>query len=179
MLRWLTILSALFLFASSANAQLLEGDEGGLDDEPGAALEVRKKAPKKVLDDPDPKSLKATEDARTALEKRINGWQTKSQKFEKTQGEMGKITQAWLKAFDAYLGPHNEALEAYRAALAANKKEAAAKQAKAVAKARKKLNKAIVKINKRLAKLDKHYGKLAEKLAAEEAEDAAENALEE
>lgn len=167
MMRLLVLSLFSFALASTATVGLAfaQDDPGGLLE--GDLLEERKPAPKPVLDDPDAKQLKAVNDARTALEKRLNPLQEKATPFPKLDSKLQKIMGDWLKAIDGFVEPHNAALTAYRAAIKDSRESEKKKQAKIVEKARGKFLKQIKKIDKKVDALEKKLAKEIEKSEAE------------
>ena len=154
-------------------AALLEADNAaaGLD---GFGLEEKKEAPKKVLDDPDPKGLAAMEAKRAELENWVNTFQKKAQKFAKVDDSFNQVMGEMLQANDAFDSAHYKQVSAYRAALAEDRIKDKKKLAKSILKMRTKYLKKLKALKKRTAKVEKLFDKIAAKAAKEEAEDAAE-----
>ena len=144
-------------------------------------LKAREKAPAPVLDDPDPKLLEEVEARRAAFEGTLNKLATASNQFAEIDKVVNGLTSQGLKAMDAYMETHRQALEGYRAAVAedhaANKK----KFGEEVLKIRKKYLGEIAKVQKGADKLKEKADKLQAKidsgkavLAEEGAEEGAE-----
>lgn len=152
-------------------AELLEQDPLGIE---AGGLKEKEKAPEPVLDDPDAALLKQVDEARRALEQRINTLQKTASTFEKIEKGLGSITDKMLKAVDGYVEAHATALSAYREAVAAGDEGKKKKLAADIGKRRKDFLKALAGLEKAADKLEKEAEKLGALVKAEEAEKPAE-----
>lgn len=140
---------------AAAAGALLEGSDG---------LLMAPKAAPKVLDDPDEKLLEELEAKKTLFRETLNALATASNQFAEIDKEVQKLTNEGLKAMDAYLQTHQNALEAYRKAVSEADEPGKKKHGAEVVKARKTYLATIVKVQKGADKLKEKADKLQKKI---------------
>lgn len=163
------------LLAGPAAAQLEGADleaEAALLGETG----LLEKAPKEEIEqvDPDEKLKEKVATTRSAVEQKINTIQQAVSRFPDLDEGLNDLNMGMLKGIEGYIEAHNEALEQYNAAHAKGDKKAKKKLGKKIKKLRTTFVKRLKKLDKKADKLVSEAQKLEEKLAAQQAEEAAE-----
>lgn len=165
--RYVSTLLFSLLLAMPALAQegLLDGDpmlEGQLEE---------RKATKKIEEvDPDAKLLAKVKEKQEQMEALMNKLGEAGAKFAKIEKGANKLSGRFVKAQDAYLEKHSNALDAYQQAHAQGDEKAKKTLSKKIVKLRKTYLKKMKKIRKSSGKLEKQADKLQAKIDAGKAE---------